>query len=521
MAKIDLAKEFMNIFAGLDRAHGEYTIEAKKGLKAVGKARTVKNPVTEELWENHLVGKRGLGIIPIRDDNNCYFGAIDIDSYENFDPSEIAKLCENNEWPVVVCRSKSGGAHVYVFFNEPVPATLVRAKLNEMSIAIGHPKAEIFPKQNQIRNQDDIGNWINMPYFEGDKTNRYAISNGKKLDVNEFVTLVKDVRVSRSDFEDCEFSNSDFADAPPCLESLVTTGFPKGSMNNALFNMGVYARMKYPDSWQKLIYDYNERYMGPGDNKEVQQILKSLDKKKYTYRCKEEPICSVCNKLICANRKYGVVSEASPYKTNKLKKEDRPCVLDEVQLPVECYQPDEHSGDEPFWVFNFHGVKMEVTIDMIQSQIKFSRAYLKKFHKMFLPVDENRWMEQVNEILSSATIYELAPDAGPEGQLWIHLDSFTTGKVQARTKEEIILGKPWTNPEDGRIYFRSSDFIKFLDTQRFKEFNEREIYSILRRSGADHRKFMLKGKCVNCWGIEPISEQEEGFDKPNISADEF
>lgn len=512
---------FMELFKGLDRAHGEYTIEKQKGLKAVGKAVTKKEAVTEDLWKAHLTGKRGLGIIPIMDDSTCLFGAIDIDCYSDFEPSDLSSLAEEHDWPVVVCRTKSGGAHVYMFFSEPVPAELLRAKLYELSIALGHPKAEVFPKQNEIRNQDDIGNWINMPYFQTTHTTRYAIRNGEALKPNDFIEYANQQKITRQMLEDIKFSNSEFSDAPPCLESLTATGFPKGSLNNALFNMGVYARMKFQESWQKKVYEYNDRYMGPGDSKEVQQILRSLDKKKYTYRCNEQPICGTCNKLICGSREYGVSSNHSPYKTARNNKENRPCILDEVQLPVECYQPSENSSDEPYWVFNLHGSKIDVSVDMLTSQIKFIRAYLKKFHKVILAVDEAKWAASVNEILEGAVIHELAPDAGPEGQLWIHLDNFTTGKVQARTQDELLLGKPWYDKEEDRIYFRSSDFMKFLDTNRFKDFKEREVYGILRRGGANHKRFMIKGKCVNCWSIEAPQQQTEGFSSPSFRVSEF
>jgi len=202
-------------------------------------------------------------------------------------------------------------------------------------------------------------------------------------------------------------------------------------------------------------------------------------------------------------------------------KGSRPCVLDEVQRPATCYQPSEISDDEPYWVFNIQGIKMDISIDMVTSQAKFIRAYLKKFHKVILPVDENRWATTINEILDEAIVKELAPDAGPEGQLWIHLETFTTGKVQARTQDELLLGKPWLDEEDNRVYFRSGDFMKFLDSQRYRGFNERQIYAILRRGGADHKRFMLKGKCVNCWCVDKIEAQNEDFDMPNVKKEAF
>ena len=51
-------------------------------LKVKGKSFVKREPVTNELWQNHLEGlEPSLGIIPINDDNKCKWGCIDIDSY--------------------------------------------------------------------------------------------------------------------------------------------------------------------------------------------------------------------------------------------------------------------------------------------------------------------------------------------------------------------------------------------------------------------------------------------------------
>ena len=521
-----MVNRFLEIFSGLDRAHGEYTITGQKGAKAIGKAITKQSPVTEKLWADHLNGRVGIGIVPIRDDNTCVFGAIDIDCYENFDPVVVSNTVEENKWPLVVCRSKSGGAHVFLFTSEPVPAILIRSKLKAFAMALGHPKAEIFPKQDRLFSKDDTGNWINMPYFESKKTMRYAIKEAVAVDVKDFPHLVNEREITRDELEELDIGSGEFSDAPPCLETLSITGFPDGSMNNALFNLGVYARMKYPEDWHVKIYDYNQRFLGPGSPKEVQQILKSLEKKKYIYRCNEQPICGVCDKAVCNVRKFGISSESLPYKGATTQKTSRPCILDEIEGQIECYLPPHGSDDEPYWVFVFSGTPMDVTIDMVSSQIKFLREYLKKFRRMVLPIDETRWMVAINALLVDAKEFELAPDAGPEGQLWLHLEAFCNGKVQARTKEELVLGKPWRDKENteafgDRIFFRSQDLVKYLDMQRFKQFKERQIYAIMRKKGTRHHKFMIKGTCVSCWSTEPYNSAVGTMDIPDMAKDKY
>ena len=63
--------EFINIFTGLERAHGcTKVIETTEdGVKVKGQSFVVRQPVTEQLWRKHLQGTQSLGIIPINDHN--------------------------------------------------------------------------------------------------------------------------------------------------------------------------------------------------------------------------------------------------------------------------------------------------------------------------------------------------------------------------------------------------------------------------------------------------------------------
>ena len=51
--------------------------------------------------------------------------------------------------PLIVCRSKSGGAHVFLFTKENIPASLMQSKLKEMAIILGYEGSEIFPNKQK------------------------------------------------------------------------------------------------------------------------------------------------------------------------------------------------------------------------------------------------------------------------------------------------------------------------------------------------------------------------------------
>ena len=175
----------------MERAHGSYQNvnwdKQRQDGKYKGEAVTKREPVTDELWQRHLDGKYGVGIIPIRDDSTCLFGAIDIDAYQDINHAQIAATLAKRDLPLIVCRSKFGGAHVYLFSTEPVPASQMQAKLRDIAARIGHGTAEIFPKRTRMGGDRDLGSWINMPYLDAANTNRYAIApDGAQLTAEGF-----------------------------------------------------------------------------------------------------------------------------------------------------------------------------------------------------------------------------------------------------------------------------------------------------------------------------------------------
>ena len=184
--------KFKNIFSGLTIAYGQYQPGNRgENGKQQGKAFIVRKPVTDDLWENHLTGKGpALGIIPITENNDCRWGCIDIDEY-NFDHTSFIKSVRSNKLPLIVCRSKSGGAHVFLFTKENIPASLMQSKLKQFAKVLGYEGSEIFPKQTEILvERGDTGNFLNLPYHNEMKGLRYAINdNGSGCTLEEFYQL--------------------------------------------------------------------------------------------------------------------------------------------------------------------------------------------------------------------------------------------------------------------------------------------------------------------------------------------
>ena len=113
------ATRFAVIFDGLKSAYGVYSVDRKKANgKSVGKAMLIREERTTRLWEKHLAGGGdALAIIPINEDNKVKWGCLDVDEYP-LDHKLLVEKIRRLKIPMVVCRSKSGGAHCYVFVSE-------------------------------------------------------------------------------------------------------------------------------------------------------------------------------------------------------------------------------------------------------------------------------------------------------------------------------------------------------------------------------------------------------------------
>lgn len=146
----ETVQQFAALFAGRTDAYG------------TGQGRWIKNPPTLDIYRNHLLGRGpGLGIAPLLDDGTVRFAAIDLDE-PDFDAAfEMQGYLPG---PSFVESSRSGNAHVWVFFDAPIEAWIPRGILKEATLAAGKQHVEVFPKQDRLL-PGMLGNYINLPYY--------------------------------------------------------------------------------------------------------------------------------------------------------------------------------------------------------------------------------------------------------------------------------------------------------------------------------------------------------------------
>lgn len=499
----------MGLFEGLKRAHGTYKVEGVEA-EAGGKisirpsAATLMEPVTLQLWEQHLAGERSLGIVPIDDEATCCFGAIDVDVYSGLSHEALCKKVREFGMPLVVARSKSGGAHLYLFTAERIPAAVMRAKLSELSAALGYGTAEIFPKQTRLlSDRGDAGSWINMPYFGGERPG-YGL-DGVQLSAEGFAAYATERRLATADILKLRVDPLQvLEEGPPCLQHLVSSGFPAGTRNNGLYNLGVYLKKVYSDNWQAKVHEYNVKYMDPPlTTQEVGGVIKSLDRKEYRYTCSKPPIMPHCNSGICKMRKFGIGSGESDINFPKL------------------HSLSKLDTKPPLWFLDVEGSgRLELETDELQSQQKFQRKCMDALNMMAQPVNNQTWATMVNDLMKHMIIIRVPEEASMMGQLFTMIESFCTGRAQARTMEEVLLGKPYFDEKTGEFCFRLSDLMKYLERQRFKDFKVHQITGMLTNKGVKHEDLVLKGKNVTVWRLSNIKRLTESFTIPKEVSDD-
>ena len=114
-----MLKRFKELFGGLDVAYGEYYLDGERDNKTgkeKGRATTKRGPVTDELFQRHINGEINLGIIPIRSDNTCTWGCIDVDRYD-LDHRTLIKLIRKRVTPWCLIDLNPGGC-IYFYTSD-------------------------------------------------------------------------------------------------------------------------------------------------------------------------------------------------------------------------------------------------------------------------------------------------------------------------------------------------------------------------------------------------------------------
>jgi len=515
MIEQETVERFAALFKGNDRSYGEY-VESRKRP-----ARTVKGePVTHEVVHDHLKGGKGLGVVPILDSDQCWFAALDIDTHNAPDLDLIAleESVREKDLPLTVCRSKSGGAHLYLFGSEPLPTKLVRATLAKWATELGHGGCEVFPKQDQLAampgEERQLGNWINLCYYdaESEGCKRYAVEGGKRLSLDFFLDIAENRRISAPVL--VEKAETTHSEAPPCIQSMLTNGVQAGQRNEALYNISIYLKQAFPETWRDRAFDINARVFDkPLTHSEAKRTVTSAGRRDYRYKCKEEPCRSLCKSAICVTRKYGI----TPQEKGELEMGSQPTFG-----PLKKYLTDPVR-----WVLCVDGKDVLMSTAELMSFAKVREAVADSLTRLIPPMKNDQWQAQLHELMEKADLIEAPEEASTSGLIRGKLQEFvrradlTSDGEDLRAREDLLHGAPVVQVKDDErvVMFRAVDFVDFLKKSKSEELKGTNLWMALRQAGVEHSRIRAGGSIIAVWSVPLDDNDVIDVQTPDVSVE--
>jgi len=491
-------KDFRKLFTGSGLAHGTWD-------KATGNMATLQSPPSEDDYRKHLEGELGLGIIPVDEKGLCNFGAIDID-IDSIDHGDLYKRVKARNLPLSVCRSKSGGAHCYVFFESPRSASEVQTTLKKWTALLGYPsKTEIFPKQTKST-KTNLGNWINLPFFNSKNTLRYSVGEDGSQTLEEFIESIRYYTGEEKVDEKLDSNLIQIDQMPPCLKELTNEGLPAGTRNVGLFSYGVFYRKSSPNGWQDKLRYHNQNYVSPPlASREVEALIKSIGDRQYQYKCDEEPLCSHCDRKTCLTLPFGVGNKPWEDGNN----------FDEVVIG----NLRKILTDPPTYILEVNGRDLHLNSDEFRSHAKFSKRVFETHDSVIRPIKQGQWDQKLRELLAGKTEIEAPDDASEYGAISNKIDDFLCLSDRSKSREDLLRGMPIL--EDGKILFQVNYLQKYLQSQKVM-IDNKDLFSIIHRRGCEYAMIKIKGKVVRAWQIpvDVVNRQDEDYTEAQFEMDE-
>lgn len=491
-----------DLFEGSDLAHGRSEMTKQVNTKGKHEARSwvEKRPATLEDWEKHLKGEAGLGIPPLNSKALVRWGAIDVDVYRGLSIETLNNTIQRAGLPLVICRSKSGGPHIYLFLKEWVPARDMMEKLDSFAGFLGFGTSEIFPKQAAISTDEskpDYGSWINMPYFAGTSFLRYALDAENKAlkTIPDFHAYCTTRRLSAADFAKLEAPTPAdiFPDGPPCLNQIFAAR-PTDNRNILLCNAAVYAKKAFPETWKAKVDEYNRLFPEPLGSNEVETIKKSYDRKEYRYQCPKPPLCNFCDSSKCRKMKHGVGGGEYLPQTRSL-------TMIASSPPIWYLDVNVPGNAEP--------VRMSLSTEELQNPRLFQKRCMEVIQKMPPTMKQEQWEPIVAGLMAHCNRVDLPPELTPAGQFTELLYEYLANRASdGGSREDIVRGVPFRD-KDG-YYFRFKDLAAHLFNQRFNLLKPNEVQAVLRDLGAKALNTKLGGISVRYIHLPNQSDDNNG-----------
>lgn len=473
-----------------------------------GKVRTDYRGPTVQDFVDHLESKTGIGCVPITDKNMCFWAAIDIDNHgesEDVPIVPIDKKIRELKAPLIACRSKSGGVHVYLFLQKPQPAAKIRSAMAKWAVSIGHGGSEIFPKQSILRINSDgkqqLGNWINLPYLGADTTNRYGFHAGKKLKIEEFLSLAESTRATEADLSTASIAGHE--DAPPCVQRMMAEGVVSGHRNEAMYQTVIYLKKAFPESYEAQAVAMNGTiFEKPLPRPELMRTIGSASRPSYSFRCNEEPAHTLCDRDTCVTRKFGI------------NRNEFEMLATQATLP-EFTELVKFMSEPVRWEMKIGGHRVSNVSTQALLDWKIMRELIaEKMTRVVPKIKDVEWERILSPVMAQARIVEAPDDASVAGVIRERLREFaskanlTSQGEDIEERRALMRGLPCVQMMEGErcVVWRAQDFVNYLKRTKSEELKGVNLWFAIKDLGVGSSKIRIGDRdSARVWYV-PVKE---------------
>lgn len=420
-----------------------------------------QGPANKDHWIAHLEGKISLGLVPITDYQECKFMAIDVDLHVMEEVKvTLTSLCAQIEAagiPGIVCRSKSGAAHIYFFFKDLVKVSSVRKTMIRIADFLGFTAldkpCEFFPHTNSL-DSDSNGKYINLPYFASDDTNRYALSHaGSRLNLDAFVALAESKQVSAKQFNDWKGNVKEqesirdmVVNGPPCLQTIYEQKIETGSRNDMLFQFAILFKKADKKNFENLTEQVNlNNCHEPIASSELGTVIKGMRRKDYHYNCAHPCMSPICARQLCQTRKYGIKAQV-----------EFPAIKEIIQWG---------QGDDYFEIIFESGAKVKMLSAELLDFHRTQAVILQALNIVLPTPKKHDWQEFVTAITEKIRRVDVPKEFNVEASIKSLILAYATSRTIGDKIEDLMAKKPVR--ENGMILIRHKDLQEEINKRRF------------------------------------------------------
>lgn len=471
--------------------------KVKEGEKAKGKATFTKHdPVTVDTYLKHLHGEESIGIIPIDNDGNIHFAAIDVDVYP-LNPAKYTNIIQRADLPLVPFRSKSGGLHLYLFFTDATPAIKAVKAVNIMRQILGLKlDTELFPKQGSL-SASATGNFINIPYFKAKDTERYAYDyEGKELTLEEAMNFCYERRKSLPEIN-ALLERVPISQGPPCLQAIyIDGGVDEGARNEFLFNCAIYLKARFKEDFPEKLHSLNSELTNPLEYTELDTtIISSHNKKDYVLKCKHSVLTEFCDKDMCKGREWGIESSSISN--------------------ISCGTLTQVKSNESYYIWEINETPLYFyNVKDLMSQQKFVELCFEQLHILPRFLDKKEWAARLRRALENIVVEEAEDtDEFTSKSLWVSKVEEFLSRQQAIRPDQIMDGLVYYEPANELIHFKANKLMEFLaNTTALREYTPAMHRKLMKELGARNSKLSTggSGNATRTWAFKIKQLQEKG-----------